>query len=267
MFLEMVTVCVSPGKLKDLRKTLEVQGRQSYALSLDMVSQWMNTLSHALGSVIWHPTILDLCRDMLQESRELRPAVDDLCTWWLHQSSLDLPPGECDCSLTFINLDENGCKGTDESLRYAYANGHRLLASMWVKRGTKLSSNEALIAASAGGMWDHVDSLIKEGADAKSSGALQNASAGGFKKTVRILLDNGADIEAKGDDGRTALHSAAGEGHKKVVRLLLESGADTEMKDNNSRTAVQVAAIKGYDEVVKLLLDETDGQKVTKERG
>ncbi|RKK75275.1 hypothetical protein BFJ69_g7865 [Fusarium oxysporum] len=101
VFLEMVTVCSYPGdsssKLNELHGALAVGGRHSYALSARGVGEWMNSLSDAPSRPAWQPTVLEMCRRMLQGERTSRPKMDDIWSWWSCQPLSDLPPMACSC--------------------------------------------------------------------------------------------------------------------------------------------------------------------------
>jgi serine/threonine protein kinase len=262
VFLEMLTALSGSDRLRTFRQTLRNPrtdiARRSYAMNMDKASQWMDALGNMQDNPPWHSTILFLCKEMLREDRSRRPKMDDICAWWSHQPPLILPPegpGSCACYLAWPTTGYSEGE-PDENLLWAYTNGHRLMADLWRKRGANISPDEALVAASEGGIWDIVKSLIEQGADVKSIGALQKASAGGFKKTVEVLLDHGAEIGGKDDYGRTALHTAVGGGHKEVVEMLLQKNADVQMKDDNGRTALHGAASRGDKEVVEMLLQK-----------
>ncbi len=253
VFLEMLTVCSNPGKLEEFRATLQSEGRQSYGLRTDMVSQWLDTLGSALSGTSWQSDILAICRKMLQEDRGLRPKAGDLRSWLAYKLTSATSSEECRCSLSSAESDEYSNVGMNEKLRTAYMRGERLMVDLWVERGAQISANDALIAASEGGLRDIVQSLIEQGADANSKGALQGACAGGFKDVVETLLEHGADIDQTDDNGRVALHAAVSGGHRDVVELLLRKGADVEIEDSSKRKAVQLAIINGHDELVTAL--------------
>ncbi|KAL6410945.1 ankyrin repeat protein [Ilyonectria robusta] len=103
VFLEMLSVCSYSGegreKLGEFRSILKVDGRQSYALSIQKVGDWMDSLKDAPSRPVWQPIVLELCRRMLQEQQALRPKVDDIQAWWSLQSPSDLPPTACNCGL------------------------------------------------------------------------------------------------------------------------------------------------------------------------
>jgi serine/threonine protein kinase len=263
VFLEMLTALSGLERLRKLRQTLYDPrtggARWSYAENINKVFQWIDAFGRSEDSPPWYLSILSLCKAMLHEDRDKRPNVDDICAWWSHQPPLNLPPdwlGGCNCHLAWSPTRYKDGE-TDENLLRAYTNGHRLMADLWRERGAKISSpNNALVAASQGGLFDIVESLINKGADAKSQGALQKASRGGFLRTVKILLDHGADTGQKDDTGRTALHEAVVQGHKDIAQILLQQNANVDMQDKHGRTALHEAVVQGHKDVVEILLQQ-----------
>lgn len=116
VYLEMLTVCSYPypstAKLAEFRSLLRAGDRQSYALGVSRLNNWMDRLGDAPSKPAWHSAILSACRKMLMEDRGQRPTADDVQFWWQCYSSSDLPPAACHCNATQDFLDPN--QGTSE---------------------------------------------------------------------------------------------------------------------------------------------------------
>ncbi|KAJ2904293.1 hypothetical protein MKZ38_008352 [Zalerion maritima] len=168
VFLEMFIVHSASCELKEFRQFLEVDGRQSYSKNTEKLCKWMDDLDQTPDSPPWHSTILFLCQQMLQERRDQRPTAGDLRAWWSHQPPSVLPPeapGSCTCSRALPT--EGYSEGeTDENLRRAHANGHKLMVDFWRERAAKVTGNDGLAAASEGGLLVIAESPIKQRANA-----------------------------------------------------------------------------------------------------
>ncbi len=161
--MEILTAHSAPGELEGFRKTLQKDGRWSFARSMEQVATWMNALEPMAKNTPWEPIILSLCRKMLQAEkhqepragRDLRPKASDIRAWWAHQPSSELPPGKCACGLSPTGSDGYVSDQPDNNLRKAYANGHRLMVEFWRGEGIQIDGNDALVAASEGGLARH----------------------------------------------------------------------------------------------------------------
>lgn len=101
VFLEMATVCSYSDdaryQLDRLRGRLHEGGRQSYALKTQRLEEWMDEMLALPLRPVWQATILDMCRDMLQDQERNRPKASDVRSLWLVHSLDDLPPTACRC--------------------------------------------------------------------------------------------------------------------------------------------------------------------------
>ncbi|KAH0543036.1 hypothetical protein FGG08_002644 [Glutinoglossum americanum] len=260
VFLEMLSVYSGPKQLERFISSRQSNDDKSYAGNADRVSQWIESLSNALGHVRWCSTLLSLCRSMLQTEKGQRPAVEDLRLCLSYQSSLAVPPTSCKFCKLFDNSDPCGNKGINEALRQASGNGYKLAVCLLIENGAVINDSGALDAASEGGQKGIVQTLLEKGAIVEMRGrrgrtALHVAVGQRHDEVVQLLLDSGADANAKDDDQKTALHWAASNGHKATVQLLLGNGADFAAVDISRRTALHVAAMNGHEVVVRLLVE------------
>ena len=221
VFLEMLTVYSGPGQLKKFRENREGK----YCGHIDKVFEWMDILSNATRDVPWYPTMLFLCRNMLQMKWESRPYSNALTTCWKYQPFSVLPPTSCRCSAPSADPEHHGFRGIDEAFQSAIESDHRLAANL----------------------------LIEKGADVNA--ALLFSTLNGHEVAVKLLLKcEGVNLSFKDKDGRTPLSFAAENGNEAVVRLLVKNRADVAAKDNNGWTALHWAAAKGHEAVAQLLI-------------
>jgi ankyrin repeat protein/serine/threonine protein kinase len=250
VFLEMLTVHSGYGQLSRFNSLLE----GPYSVNLQSVFQWVDTLSKLPRDIPWYPTMLYICRRMLQPNHVRRPTAITLQQCWSYQPFPAFPTKYCTC-----DSEEEECQAPediDESLQKASRDGHTLMVDLLIEMGADINDSGALFAACQVGQKEVVELLIHKGADTKTEGALHQASVGGFEDVVQILLDNGADVNAKHMSGCTALHSAARFGHYGVARILATAGADVNATDDYSWTALHRATTHDNSAVAQLLVQK-----------
>ncbi|KAI9854230.1 MAG: hypothetical protein M1813_001315 [Trichoglossum hirsutum] len=259
VFLEMLSAHSGfrePAGSSDLRQSND---SQSYASEVDRVSQWIGLLKNVSRDAPWYLTVLFLCRNMLQVERGQRPTADALRLCWSYQPFLALPPTPCECSKSLDNPDRYSVGGTNEALRKALGNGHKLAVYLLIENGTEFGYSGALVVASGEGQMDVVQMLLEKGAyieaqDKHGRTALHAAAERGRDEVVLLLLNKGSDIRAKDNDDQTALHRAASNGNEATVQLLLSGLANATDKDNDGWTALHVAAKNGHEGVIQPLV-------------
>jgi hypothetical protein len=131
-FLEMLAAHTGPEELKVLRKLIKVNSRQSFALSIHSVTEFMNLFSKRMNKnnnyQSRQTTILSLCQTILQTKCAHRPVADNIQLWLSHKACFATVAGACSCFLTIAALDPDNTTRTSEDgnemLRTAYRNGH-----------------------------------------------------------------------------------------------------------------------------------------------
>ena len=247
VWLEMIAVHSGVGELSKLRSSTT-----PYSTNNQKVLQWIETLNKPPRDIPWYPTMLYLCKRMLQQDRFQRPTAKTLWQCWSYYPSTAFPTAYCTCD--FDNEKYILPGDINEPLPTAFSGGHRLLVDLLLAQGARINDHAALFAACQKGQTEVVDLLIHTVGNISIQGALQQASAGGFGDIVSILLKKGADTNAKYISGYTALHLAAMGGHYGVVHILLSAGADINATDGYSWTALQRATTHGHQSVARLLV-------------
>jgi serine/threonine protein kinase/autonomous glycyl radical cofactor GrcA len=254
VFLEMLTVYYGAGQLQKL------WSRRPYSRKLDEVHGWINDLDRKPLDAEWYPTMVFLCRNMIQKEKENRPFADALVACWDYLPFSATPPTSCGCIASHQSVRQ-----MNEAVQKASENGHQLALQLMRRRGDSVDRkhefNTALLNACIVGDLKEVKLLLERGVDVNAEGgyygnALQTASRSGYIEVVKLLLEKGADVKAEGGFWGDALQTASGSGHIEVVKLLLEKGADVKAEGGYYGNALQAASVSGRIEVVKLLLEK-----------
>ena len=122
------------------------------------------------------------------------------------------------------------------------------------------TGNTALRTAIMTGDGDCIAALLERGASVNMETArgtpLVVACARGEPAIVQQLLDAGADLEKETRSATTPLIAAVREDRVSVVKLLLEKGADPERDSRDGMSAVALAEEHGHSEAYSLLMQE-----------
>lgn len=230
VFLEMLLAHSYPQEQRNLKRKISGEGGQSYSKRLASVRTCIDGLQTQASTdgEGWKKAMLDLCGEMLQEDREVRPSAERVYSVVSSMPQSGDSPGPCGCT-------------SQETL-----SGPQRLVEV-CKREDGLEEVKYLLRSQ----------------DTNTIGAIHQAAAHGFQSTVQAFLDENVNINLMDHSGQTALHCAAGYGHEVVVDLLLRHGAKVDLKDDEGQTAIHCAAGQGKVNVLKMLLrQDTQGTSV-----
>ncbi|KAI9869329.1 MAG: hypothetical protein M1813_000118 [Trichoglossum hirsutum] len=141
VFLEMLTVYSGPNQLARLSQLRLSDGSRSYANNLDKALLWIDSLADDFSHISWFPTMLFLCRNMLQKERDQRPTAEDVRLCWSYQPFSATPPVSCECSPAPGDFEQRTAEGLDGALRKASENGHKLAACLLIERVASIDGN------------------------------------------------------------------------------------------------------------------------------
>ncbi|KAI1371456.1 ankyrin repeat-containing domain protein [Hypoxylon crocopeplum] len=222
VFLEMLVAHSFRYDRSNLNSARTFESNPSYAKRLKDVQEYMGKLERKMNSEQhWERMIIGLCRNIMKEDRDERPAIEDV-----YRSISSLPPP---------NEPPEPC-------------------CMHAMEDARSPDSKRLVEICRCGNGSEVDTLLGKGASSDTVRAIHQASAHGFENIVRSLLTHGTDVNLCDHSKQTALHCATGNGHDGVVGILLENEANPNPVDDEGRTPLHCASGLGRTKIVSKLL-------------
>lgn len=131
VFLEMLAVYLNSDFLPELWSL------QPYSRNLSDVHKWIYGLDMQPVEVEWYPTMVFICRHMLQKNKGVRPYASALAICWCYRPFSVMPPVLCDCLGQFKLEDMNDAR------QIAKAHGNQLALQLLLRRGTSVDGSRA----------------------------------------------------------------------------------------------------------------------------
>ncbi|KAF2796800.1 kinase-like protein [Melanomma pulvis-pyrius CBS 109.77] len=129
VFLEMLAVYLNGDFLPELWSL------QPYSRNLSDVHKWIYDLDMQPVEVEWYPSMVFICRNMLQRDKIIRPYASALEICWYYHPFSVMPPVTCVC------LGQSKFKDMNDARQIAQSHGHQLALQLLLRRGSSIDGS------------------------------------------------------------------------------------------------------------------------------